>query len=95
MQASTIDRTAITSVHVIPLAMNSAFSRIHSVSKSAAANRTTSSVRIVIQTAASFSLKGTRAEKSSKRSRRLRLMDGGARGRCRLPTAPLVARRHE
>ena len=52
--------------------MKPAFSRIHSVSKSAAANRTTSSVRIVIQTAASFSRKGTRAEKSSKRSRRPR-----------------------
>ena len=61
MQASAIERTAITIVHVIPRAMNPAFSRIQAVSKSAAAKRATRSPRSV-QTAASFSLNGTRAE---------------------------------
>ena len=72
MQARTIASTAITSVQVIPLAMKPACSRIHAVSKSAAAKSATMRERITPQTAASFSRKGMRADRSSKRSRRVR-----------------------
>ena len=92
MQASTIASTAITIVQVIPFAMKPACSRIHAVSKSAAAKSPTSSARITAHTTASFSLNGTRADRSSKVSRRLRLSRAGGSGGCATCSSPPPSR---
>ena len=62
VQARRIERVAMMIVHVMPFAMNAACSRIHAVSKPAAAKSATSSARMTAQTAASLSVNGTRAE---------------------------------
>ena len=49
-------------VHVMPRAMNPAFSLIQPVSKSAAAKSPTRAARMSAQTTPSLSLNGTRAE---------------------------------
>src|SRR3990172_6714328 len=82
-----MERTAITIVHVMPLAMKPACSRIQTVSKSAAAKSATSEPRITAQTATSLKVNGMRAERSSSASRLLSLggPGGGGGGAARSP----------